>query len=137
MKGRQRFGAYGVCLDGSRILLTLWAGDPEAGKWTLPGGGIHFGEHPEAALAREFYEETGLEPEIGSLLDVDSVVYPPWGGRGELHAVRFLYKVSAAGTPRVVEEDGSTIDVAWVEVDRVGSLDRVDLVDRALRLEAL
>lgn len=38
------------------------------GKWEFPGGGIEFGEEPEAALLRETKEETGLEVKITRLL---------------------------------------------------------------------
>ncbi|MGH8924396.1 MAG: NUDIX hydrolase [Acidimicrobiia bacterium] len=31
----------------------------EAGYWTLPGGGLDWGEDPSDGLRREFFEETG------------------------------------------------------------------------------
>ncbi len=31
------------------------------GKWNLPGGGLDWGEAPEACIRRELMEETGLE----------------------------------------------------------------------------
>jgi len=44
----QRVAAYNVCVDDAdRLLLCRLSGITEApGSWTLPGGGIDFGEHP-------------------------------------------------------------------------------------------
>ena len=48
--------------DEGRILLArLSAIEVDVGAWTLPGGGVDFGEHPDAAAIRELEEETGLD----------------------------------------------------------------------------
>jgi len=47
----RRVGAYVVCSADSQLLLcrvTAMTGRP--GWWTLPGGGVEHGEHPEAAV---------------------------------------------------------------------------------------
>jgi 8-oxo-dGTP diphosphatase len=41
--------------------------------WGLVGGFMKAGESPEKALAREVYEETGMNIEIGPLLDADMI----------------------------------------------------------------
>ncbi len=41
----------------------------ERGEWDLPGGRPDPGEDHRAALQREVREETGLEVEVGALLD--------------------------------------------------------------------
>ena len=53
-----RPGAYGFLTNGSGELLT--AEGPGPGRY-LPGGGVEPGETFEAALLREFIEETGLD----------------------------------------------------------------------------
>ena len=62
---RQRIGAYAVILREGRILLTrLSHGEVADERWTLPGGGVEFGEDPREAAVREVYEETGLDAEV-------------------------------------------------------------------------
>lgn len=90
---------------------------------------MEFGESPHETLAREFYEETGLTPEIGSVLDVLSSVPRPG-----LHVIQMMFEVEARGEPRVIEIDGSTADAAWIPTDAVASMPTVPLVDRALEL---
>ncbi|MDP9336579.1 MAG: NUDIX domain-containing protein, partial [Actinomycetota bacterium] len=50
----QRVAAYNLCVDSDdRLLLVRLSERTEApGSWTLPGGGVEFGEHPEAAALR-------------------------------------------------------------------------------------
>ena len=51
---RVYIGAYGFCRDPSgRLLLVRMASGLDQGRWTMPGGGIEWGEHPEAALLRD------------------------------------------------------------------------------------
>lgn len=64
--------ASAVVLDQEgRILLGRRAGEPEQGKWDLPGGFLEEGEHPLDALVRELREETGLEIEPLELVAIE------------------------------------------------------------------
>ena len=61
MPRRQRVAAYAVIVRGRRRpAVPARASIAEGELWTLPGGGIDFGEHPDDAVVREVYEETGL-----------------------------------------------------------------------------
>jgi len=86
-----RVGAYAICRDGDRILCCrLDATEPSPGAWTLPGGGVDFGEDPAVAVLRELEEETGLAGRVEGIAAVRSRVYPgrlPDGRPRELHAI--------------------------------------------------
>ncbi|WP_299154573.1 NUDIX domain-containing protein [uncultured Tateyamaria sp.] len=59
----QRAAAYVVAVDAQQqILLTQFSktGHPKSGAWTLPGGGMEWGEQPHETALRELGEETGL-----------------------------------------------------------------------------
>lgn len=125
-----RMGIYGLALDESRILLTkLWDRGSAGGHWTLPGGGMEFGETPIETLKREFHEETGLYPEMGALLDVRSVMPHP-----NLQSIQVVYSVTATGVPRVIETEGSTVATAWIPLADLDQLPVVDLVHHSLDL---
>jgi 8-oxo-dGTP diphosphatase len=59
----------GALVRDGRLLLTRRPdGDPLAGFWELPGGKVEADETPEAALAREWREELGVEVESSAPL---------------------------------------------------------------------
>jgi 8-oxo-dGTP diphosphatase len=47
--------------DGRVLLQQRPPGKPMAGLWEFPGGKVHDGETPEAALIRELHEELGID----------------------------------------------------------------------------
>lgn len=129
MEQRVRIGVYGVAVDDGSILLTqLWDRDPAPGFWTLPGGGLEFGEDPRQGLIREFVEETGLVPTIGNLVDVHSYT------RDQFQAIQIIFAVHAAGMPQVLERGGSTTDARWVPFDEIDPLPTVTMVYRVQAL---
>jgi 8-oxo-dGTP diphosphatase len=54
-----------VLIEDGRVLLLL----NERGEWDLPGGRPEPGEDHRAALVREVREESGLDAEVGGLID--------------------------------------------------------------------
>jgi 8-oxo-dGTP diphosphatase len=57
-----------ITSPGGRLLLIRRGHEPEAGRWSLPGGRIEPGETDQQALVREVREETGLEVVPGRLI---------------------------------------------------------------------
>ena len=138
-----RVAAYAVIVrEDGRMLLPHWSEGDHDG-WTLPGGGIDPGEHPEAAAVREVREETGYDVELDGLLGVDSIVVAAADRlRVEdrdrsLHAIRIVYRAHVVGGELRVEEDESTDDVGWFTPDEVDALRRVGLVDLGRRWAGL
>ena len=75
---RIRLGAYAWCeRDGAVLLTRISPEGPGAGRWTLPGGGLDFGEDPADGAIREVREETGYDVVLGRLLEVRSAILEP------------------------------------------------------------
>jgi 8-oxo-dGTP pyrophosphatase MutT (NUDIX family) len=124
---------YGLCEQDGQVLLVRAASYlTVAGRWFLPGGGINHSEDPEAALRREFKEETGLEVVVGALRGVLSDVFALPDGRS-LHTVRIIYAIASfSGTLR--DETGGSSDAArWAPIGEVFDLPLSPYVERALR----
>jgi len=128
----QRVAAYNVCVDASSRLLLVRLSDitERAGWWTLPGGGIDFGEHPEAGALRELTEETGLIGRIIELLRVESHQRPARAEDGverDYHSVQIVYRTEIIGGELRDETDESTDHAAWCTRDDVAGMQLLGL----------
>ncbi|GAB2512052.1 hypothetical protein GCM10027064_07100 [Microbacterium petrolearium] len=135
-----RVAAYAVVTDDAgRVLLSRWI-DGSKPAWTMPGGGMEPGEHPEETVRREVREETGYEVEVGNLLGVDSHVIPARRrihGDAPLQALRIVYRARIVGGHLAHEIDGSTDMAEWFPLDAVRGLERTSLVGYGLRVAGL
>lgn len=134
-----RVAAYAVCRDDEgRVLLCHIAPSVGIGDvWTLPGGGLDFGEPPATAVVRELEEETGYRGEVDRLLDVSDHVFNKVDGAARMHAIRILYAVRIVGGQLRDESAGSTDTCRWVSPAQAARLRLGELARQALTLLAL
>lgn len=131
-----RVAAYAIATDrdGRVLLVRVAHGYAEAGQWTLPGGGLQFGEDPVRGALRELTEETGLEGEIDSLAYLSSITIPerPEINVGAMHWIRIVYRVTITGGELRDEQDESTDAAAWFTRAEIQALPIVELAESAL-----
>jgi ADP-ribose pyrophosphatase YjhB (NUDIX family) len=131
VKRQQRVAAYVVVRRADHVLLARWTG-PRGPEWTLPGGGLDFGEDPADAAVREVREETGYAVRLDGLLFVNSFRRVLPDAPVDFHAIQIVYAGSVIGGDLSHEVDGSTDMAAWYPIVDVPALTRVQLVDMGL-----
>ena len=107
-------GVGAVVLDGERVLLVRRGHEPLKGEWSLPGGAVEVGETLEAAVAREVLEETGLEVDVGPMIDVLDRIRADPDGRARYHFVLIDYLCRPTGGTLCCATDA--VDATWAAV---------------------
>lgn len=118
---RAGFGV--MILKEGRVLLGQRHVDPEkassmlngAGKWTMPGGKLDFGETLEEGVARETMEETGLKVNNLKLISVQENIIET----AHFITIGFLCE-DFEGSPEVMEPDEIT-KWEWFDINDLPS----------------
>ncbi|UIJ70546.1 NUDIX domain-containing protein [Aurantimonas sp. HBX-1] len=110
-----------LCLSGEgRVLLVERGRDPYAGRLSLPGGGVDFGERLEEAARRELAEETGLVADALRFVTLHEAI------GGQFHAVIAVFAGSlpAAAVPQAADDAASLHLLTLDEIEDAERLGR-------------
>ena len=86
-------GVGAVILRDGEVLIVRRANPPLQGEWSIPGGALDLGEKLRDGVAREVSEETGLDVEVGPVLDVFDSIFPD--GKAAPNITTFSSTISA------------------------------------------
>ena len=108
-------GVGAVIVRDAQVLIVRRRFEPLAGRWSLPGGTLELGETLEAGVAREMREETGLDVEVGPVIEVFDRILRDDARRVRYHFVLIDYLCWPTGGELCA---GSDVDAAiWADPD--------------------
>jgi len=110
-------GVGAVIIKEDKIALIKRGNEPSKGKWTIPGGIVELAESPEFAVLREAKEETGLDTDNPTLIDVVSNVDLDEQGKVKYHYVIIEYLVHVKNGTAKASSDAA--ELLWVPFEEV------------------
>ncbi|HVB33177.1 MAG TPA: NUDIX hydrolase [Patescibacteria group bacterium] len=124
-------GVGGVVLLGGQVVLIRRANEPRKGEWSIPGGKLELGETLAEGVRRELREETGLEVEVGQLIEAFERVYRDPDGSTRFHYVILDFLCRASSDRPAAGGDASELALAGEdELDRFALNEAVERILR-------
>jgi ADP-ribose pyrophosphatase YjhB (NUDIX family) len=111
-------GVGAVIVRDGRALIVRRGHEPRKGEWSLPGGTVELGEALEDAVRREMKEETGLDVQIGAIIEVLDRIHRDADGRVRYHFVIVDYVCTAPAGEPVAGSDAEA--VTWITAEDIG-----------------
>jgi len=134
---RPYVGVGAVIVQDGKVLIVKRKYDPLAGQWSLPGGGVELGETLEDSIVREMLEETGLEIEVGPVIEVFDRITRDSSGQVRYHFVLVDYLCWPVGGELQASSDVE--DARFVEPADLSNynltLKANQVIERALELD--
>jgi len=124
-------GVGAVIIDQGRALLVRRATEPLKGEWSVPGGMLELGEKLRDGARREALEETGLEIEVGEVLDVVDSIFPDADGRTQYHYVLIDFLCRRLSGEAQAGSDVS--EVRWVTEGELAGLGLRQSIEQVIR----
>jgi ADP-ribose pyrophosphatase len=120
--------ARGICeYDGKILLLKIRPHSAhDAGRWEIPGGKVKKCEYFDEALKREYLEETGLEVDVISLLDVVRKDYTACKTSEEVKSIQLIMKVTCQSDDVAISEEHE--EYGWFSLDEIEEMIANDLL---------
>jgi 8-oxo-dGTP diphosphatase len=100
------------------------------GLWEFPGGGVDWGEEPQAAAVRETEEETGLKVNNVKLIGVSSATYKK--GSDDKHSVYLVYKCESSSDKVKISHEHE--EYKWLSAEEIKKLKLGINAEKALKL---
>ncbi len=110
---RPILGVGAIIIESGRVLLVERGHEPLKGYWSLPGGVVEVGEKLAEGIHREVLEETGLEIELLSVVEIFERIMRDAAGVAEYHYVLVDYLCRVTGGVLKAGDDVS--EAQWVE----------------------
>jgi len=134
---RPYVGVGAVIVAEGKVLIVKRKYDPLAGQWSLPGGGVELGETLEDSIRREMLEETGLEIEVGPVIEVFDRITRDEQGEVRYHFVLVDYLCWPIGGELVAGSD--VADAKFVDPSELPQFNLTrkanEVIERALELD--
>jgi ADP-ribose pyrophosphatase YjhB (NUDIX family) len=105
-------GVGAVVVDDDRVVLIKRRFEPLAGQWSLPGGTLELGETLADGVAREVFEETALDVDVGDVVEVFDRILLDSDARVRYHFVLIDYLCRPRGGTLTAGSD--VADARWV-----------------------
>lgn len=112
----------GICeFNGKILLLKIRSRSAhDAGRWEIPGGKVKKCEYFDEALKREYLEETGLEIDVNSLLNVVRKDYTACKTQEEVKSIQLIMKVTCQSDDVTISEEHD--DYGWFAMDEIDEM---------------
>ena len=110
---RPILGVGAIIIEAGRVLLVERGREPLKGYWSIPGGVLEVGEKLADGLRRETREETGLEIEPLSLVEIFERIMIDASGAAEYHYVLIDYLCRVTGG--VLQPGDDVSEARWVD----------------------
>ncbi len=118
----------GICeYNGKYLLLKIRSkSSHDAGRWEIPGGKVKKCEFFDDALKREYLEETGLEIDVDSLLNVIRRDYTACKTNEDIKSIQLIMKVTCERDNVTISEEHD--DYGWFGMDEIEEMISRDLL---------
>ena len=112
----------GICeYNGKFLLLKIRSkSSHDAGRWEIPGGKVKKCEYFDNALKREYLEETGLEVDVDSLLNVIRRDYTACKTNEEVKSIQLIMGVTCESDSVTISEEHD--DYGWFSRDEIDEM---------------
>jgi 8-oxo-dGTP diphosphatase len=123
-----RVRVNGILIQDEKILMVKHLMGNGKILWSVPGGGMDFGQNARNNLIREFSEETGLEVFVENYLFVHEYLDPP------LHGMEHFFLVKKTGgelilgiDPELFLNNQILAEIRWMDINELQSLPKETL----------
>lgn len=117
---KRHLASVAIIFDTNKRVLLVRRNEPRAthahNKWSFPGGGINFGEHPKVAVIREIKEEIGIDIK---LLSNEPFIISHLFEPEQVHAILFGYPAMYVSGKLDTKNDRETGEASWFNLSEI------------------